>query len=330
MKAFLTILVLGIIIVGVIYLATDEVPLVGRFFRSSDDGDDDGEAKADAEAALALYEQARKAKGERAVALYEQAASKHPDTWAGREASLWLATTYDDLKRYKEALAAYERSLPNLRDTERDRSIELAEALGRIHWLKAKLNITDDDPANLRVTETDYTVLPRENFTRIAKKFGMSVEQIKIANGRSKDFLREGERIHILRKMPFLIVSKGALTLELHFDGKLLKTYRVGIGKDDLTPAGSFTVAEKQKDPVWYRPGRTPIPNKDPGNILGSRWMTLVSGDGVRRGYGIHGTTVPSSVPGRRSKGCIRMLNADVEELFEWVPSGTQVVIKGN
>ena len=43
------------------------------------------------------------------------------------------------------------------------------------------------------------------------------------------------------------------------------------------------------------------------------------------KGYGIHGTNVPSSIGRNASHGCIRMRNHDVEELFEIVAVGDAV-----
>lgn len=54
---------------------------------------------------------------------------------------------------------------------------------------------------------------------------------------------------------------------------------------------------------------------------LGTRRLDL--GDG----YGIHGTDVPSSVGRSVSHGCVRMLNADVEQLYPMVLLGTPVYI---
>ena len=44
-----------------------------------------------------------------------------------------------------------------------------------------------------------------------------------------------------------------------------------------------------------------------------------------RKGYGIHGTNVPSSIGHNASHGCIRMRKADVEELFERLKVGDVV-----
>ena len=46
-----------------------------------------------------------------------------------------------------------------------------------------------------------------------------------------------------------------------------------------------------------------------------------------RKGYGIHGTNEPELIGQQVSHGCIRMLNEDVEELFDVVSIGTPVSI---
>jgi lipoprotein-anchoring transpeptidase ErfK/SrfK len=55
-------------------------------------------------------------------------------------------------------------------------------------------------------------------------------------------------------------------------------------------------------------------------NPVGTRWIGLSI-----KGYGIHGTNVPSSIGKNVSHGCIRMRNRDVEELFTMVALGDQV-----
>jgi len=59
-------------------------------------------------------------------------------------------------------------------------------------------------------------------------------------------------------------------------------------------------------------------------NPLGTRWMGL-----NLKGFGIHGTNVPSSIGKAASHGCVRMAKRDLEELFELVEVGDVVVIRG-
>ena len=59
-----------------------------------------------------------------------------------------------------------------------------------------------------------------------------------------------------------------------------------------------------------------------PGNPLGARAMYL-SGSVYR----IHGTNAPETIGQRVSSGCIRMVNADVEDLYSRVKVGTKVIV---
>ena len=73
------------------------------------------------------------------------------------------------------------------------------------------------------------------------------------------------------------------------------------------TPKGDFTIINKAMNP------RGPY---------GTRWMGL-----SKPHIGIHGTNNPASIGKAVSHGCIRMMNKDVEELFDLVEIGTRVSI---
>ena len=55
---------------------------------------------------------------------------------------------------------------------------------------------------------------------------------------------------------------------------------------------------------------------------MGVRALTLDGGE-----YAIHGTNRPASVGSYVSYGCIRMLNADIIDLYEQVAVGTRVMV---
>jgi lipoprotein-anchoring transpeptidase ErfK/SrfK len=63
-----------------------------------------------------------------------------------------------------------------------------------------------------------------------------------------------------------------------------------------------------------------------PGNPLGSRALYLFQ-NGVDTYYRIHGTNQPSSIGRSVSNGCIRMINAHVQDLYQRVPIGTVVTV---
>jgi len=116
------------------------------------------------------------------------------------------------------------------------------------------------------------------------------------------------------------------------------RRYGVGVGRAGLELKGTAYVARKAKWPFW-RPTRSMIrrsPGKyaryangmrgGPNNPLGARALYLYRGKQDTY-YRIHGTTQPSSIGRAVSNGCVRMLNAHVEDLYERVPVGTFVVI---
>jgi lipoprotein-anchoring transpeptidase ErfK/SrfK len=45
------------------------------------------------------------------------------------------------------------------------------------------------------------------------------------------------------------------------------------------------------------------------------------------RQYGIHGTNEPQYIGQQRSRGCVRLRNRDVEELYTITPIGVTVII---
>jgi len=126
-----------------------------------------------------------------------------------------------------------------------------------------------------------------------------------------------------------VVIERDTNTLRL-FDGvRLVRRFPVATGQAIYpTPAGTFHIVTKQRDPWWYPPtydswaqGLRPVP-PGPGNPLGTRWMGLST-----PGVGIHGTDAESSIGYSLSHGCIRMHVPDAEWLFERVRVGTPVVI---
>ena len=61
-------------------------------------------------------------------------------------------------------------------------------------------------------------------------------------------------------------------------------------------------------------------------NPLGARAMYLHA-NGKDMMYRIHGTNEPWSIGQAVSSGCIRMMNADVEDLYSRVKIGARVVV---
>ena len=165
-----------------------------------------------------------------------------------------------------------------------------------------------------------YQVKDGDVLENIAKKFNTTVELIKRSNRLTSDFIRRGQRLKIPAAKFSVIVDKSLNTLTLKTDQEAIKVYTVSTGSPiNPTPTGSFSIVTKLIDPPW----RNLAPD-DPRNILGSRWMGFAE---PYRDYGIHGTTQPESMGKNITKGCVRMLNQDVEELYAILPLGAKVTI---
>ena len=116
-------------------------------------------------------------------------------------------------------------------------------------------------------------------------------------------------------------------------DGRAIE-YRIAVGRQGFAWKGVAQIGRKAFWPGWTPPpemlARQPdLPEHADGgleNPLGARALYLFQGkkDTLFR---IHGTNEPKSIGKAVSSGCIRMLNADVIDLFQRVEKGTPVVV---
>jgi lipoprotein-anchoring transpeptidase ErfK/SrfK len=119
--------------------------------------------------------------------------------------------------------------------------------------------------------------------------------------------------------------------------------YGVGVGGEGFGWSGVATVHDKQEWPDWY-PTKEILQRKPeirsamielrsgmgmpggPDNPLGARALYLWQGKKDTL-YRIHGTNEPWTIGKSVSAGCIRMINAEVVDLYESTPLGTKVVV---
>jgi lipoprotein-anchoring transpeptidase ErfK/SrfK len=128
-----------------------------------------------------------------------------------------------------------------------------------------------------------------------------------------------GERPSAQQRIVVSIPDRKLVLLE---GERVVKTYDVAVGKSTTpTPEGEFQIINHIQNPTYYGNGVVIGPGN--GNPLGTRWMGLSA-----KGYGIHGTNVPTSIGKAASHGCIRMRQQDLEELFDLVKVGTTVELR--
>jgi lipoprotein-anchoring transpeptidase ErfK/SrfK len=107
--------------------------------------------------------------------------------------------------------------------------------------------------------------------------------------------------------------------------------YPIAIPREQSRWEGVMPISDKRVNPAWTptptmmkeNPKLPPwVPGGHPMNPLGVRALYLGSS-----AYRIHGTDAPWTIGQPVSKGCIRMYNQDVIDLYERVRIGTQVTV---
>lgn len=166
-----------------------------------------------------------------------------------------------------------------------------------------------------------YQVKAGDNLTRIAKQFGVTPGLVQAANFLKNDRIFPGQKLRVPKSRWSLLVDKSQNTLYLKADDAVVRSYRIATGKDQSTPEGTFKILNHLKNPTWYYEGKV-IPPDSPDNPLGTRWLGF-----DKEGYGLHGTNKPDEIGQFATLGCVRMLNTDIEPLFELLPDGTEVTI---
>jgi lipoprotein-anchoring transpeptidase ErfK/SrfK len=116
-------------------------------------------------------------------------------------------------------------------------------------------------------------------------------------------------------------------------DGEAMR-YSIGVGREGFQWSGNSRIVAKTEWPSWTPPQTMiereaakghiipPFMKGGPGNPLGARAMYI--GGTI---YRVHGTNAESSIGGAVSSGCIRMMNADVIDLYGRVKVGSPIYV---
>ena len=177
-------------------------------------------------------------------------------------------------------------------------------------------------------TPTPQTVLHEvvsgDSLGKLARQYNTTMELIKKSNNLKSDVIRVGQKLRVWTAPFTVLVDKSRNILILKTAEEVVKVYHVSTGAGNSTPVGHFKIAAKLVDTVWFKAGSKPIPPESPENELGSRWM----GFAENPQYGIHGTIKPNLIGQQATAGCVRLINPDVQELFDLLPAGAQVTIQ--
>ncbi len=141
-----------------------------------------------------------------------------------------------------------------------------------------------------------------------------------------------GRELHTRKFKPGqIVVSFGDRRLYLITKPGQAISYPIAVPREQSRWQGVLPVTDKRENPAWTptpdmlkENPRLPswVPGGHPMNPLGVRALYLGSST-----YRIHGTDAPWTIGQAVSKGCIRMFNEDVLDLYPRVPIGTKVTV---
>ena len=180
-----------------------------------------------------------------------------------------------------------------------------------------------------------------ENPTKIGERYRIGAKMLAYLNdGFDEKKMRIGSELKVLDLSKASVevdVAKGMYRLALWRtlpEGKhaLVLFAPVGLrAAESPTPIGRTTVVKRVLDPPWTDPStnQTYLPS-DPRNVLGGYWIALDAAGLGQSGIGLHGFTgAPESdwIAKPASHGCVRMLQRDIDRVFQLALEGTPVAI---
>jgi len=203
---------------------------------------------------------------------------------------------------------------PSVRETVKKRLTDLAQ-----NWLFSRTIQLGDDLCS------SYKVQPGELFSQIAIQHKVPYQFLmKINNIPDEKSLRADQVIKVVNGPFHAIVYSSSFTMDLYLQNVYIKTYKVGLGKPGHeTPVGLWRakIGGKMVKPTWTDPetGKT-YHADDPDYPLGSGWIALDGIDNRTRGIegiAIHGTNDETTIGTKSSRGCIRLYNGELVELYD-------------
>ncbi|MFN9993284.1 MAG: L,D-transpeptidase family protein [Phycisphaerales bacterium] len=233
-----------------------------------------------------------------------------------------------------EARVAYSKALLHADAVKGDQAT-LREKLTKINdELVFSNKVTPGDPM-----VEQYTVASGDALEKIARKRDLLTrwEVIMRVNGISNPgALRVGQKLKLVRGPFHAVVSKKDYRLDLFWGSPddsdnwlFIKSYTVGLGEGNSTPEGTFTIKNRMKNPSWKNPKTGEyFTADDPKNPIGEYWLgwTGQGAASVHTGFGLHGTIDPTSIGQQKSMGCVRMADADIEAIWQFLAEQVSVV----
>lgn len=195
-----------------------------------------------------------------------------------------------------------------------------------------------------KIQELALRYKPKAQMNATAARIGLG-NLSSYAESLDKDLAGIQKKLSVFQpKGPYLVINTSANNFRLMNEDKVLREGICSTGSYTIlqaennrqwifkTPRGMFKILKKNENPVWKKPDWAfieegmPVPSaNDPSRyeygVLGDYAMIL--GDG----YMIHGTLYKRFLGMPVTHGCVRMGDADLEEVFKTMQLGSKVYI---
>ena len=136
-----------------------------------------------------------------------------------------------------------------------------------------------------------------------------------------------------------LVVDKSARTMDAHSDGRLIKTYRIAVGRGGLgpkryegdarTPEGRYRIDRRHRSQRFHRFLHVSYPNRvDYRRYRQARRVNQIPRVGIGGAIGIHGGNHGVRRTIDWTAGCIAVRDAEAEELYRTVAPNAVVIIR--
>lgn len=266
----------------------------------------------------------------------QQAVEKHPESSGGQLAAIdlgeyYLQTARPEVEKQTKARAVFSIALQgNLPDNKKQAVKQKLTDINK-NLVFSPAPTPDSIIYKVIPGDTIWSISNRHKVPPGSDKPGQEyLGQIRRINNFKTSNIRADDELKIITGKFHIEIDKSDFTLTLYLDNNFVKEYPVAVGDPkNPTRTGTFHLTNKVVNPPWYRRDESTgasevIPFGDPRHIIGTRWMGFKEYERL----GIHGTAHPESIGKAITKGCVRMHNTDIEELFDLVADGTEVVIK--
>jgi len=237
-------------------------------------------------------------------------------------------------KSQPPAVSQETRDLVRQIDTyiEQNEFLKAHKKLSQLYWKQPELRDALDERINRTASSIylspqphymePYEIQPGEHLRKVAPKYKVTWEYLARLNRIDPRRVQAGQKLKVIKGPFSVFVDLSDRELIVHAHGYYVKRYKVGIGQDGSSPIGKFTVLNKVPNPQYTAPDGSVLEGDDPNNPLGEYWID------IGNSFGIHGTIDTKSVGKAESRGCIRMLDSDIAEVYDFLTDGSEVVIR--